>query len=188
MTRGQGRGTAGAFWGSPCPLQEAQEPHAPGTGIYSALRNDSARIRPGQPGFPDSAPPAVKLGGFSPSFQQHRHQHTLLRGAGSSPIPATPLGAHGPSLAPGIMARQLRQTSGNAGSTPKTQGQALPARGLTRSGQSRVSSRAGCGPGIPAHPDSLAPIPVVFFLGEIQEKESSRHMHSAGLPRFPRTG
>lgn len=25
-------------------------------------------------------------------------------------------------------------------------------------------------PGIPAHPDSLAPLPVVFFLGEIQEK------------------
>lgn len=121
---GAPRGLCGQ--GAPAPPIPGREPRTPGSGTYSAPPNDSAGIRPGQPGFPDSAPPAVKLGGSSPSFQQRRHQHALLRGAGSSPSLSPPWEHMEPLWHRGT-ARQLRQSLGERRQRPKKP-RASPAR------------------------------------------------------------
>lgn len=172
--------------GQPCT------PPSTARAVTQRLQNDSARIRPGQPGFPDSASPAATgAGGSNPTLHQHRHRNTLRGGAGDSPQPCDPPGSTRTLSSTGDDGvSSYSKALGSAGSAPATLGRPCLRGGIRSpaSGQPGASGRDGCGARSPAHPGSLALLPVVFFLGETQENRSPSARMLWGLHHFPPVG
>lgn len=110
-----------------CPPIEAAgspAPHGTAWAVPQRLRNDSARIRPRQPGFPDSASPAAKLrGGPIPPCHNTDITTPCQGGAGGSPCPCDlPGSTRTPSGTGDDSASSYGKALGSASSTPATLG------------------------------------------------------------------